>query len=202
MRVLTPLLPFLSRIRGAIPGCCRLNLPLNSKLRQKQDMSSAYLSSLIPAARSRLAIWSGSEGRLSPAAPGACLTTIAIWRGKAPLILPSRHIHTCIRTSRRIPINLIHAIHSIRGSFPFRQVLDDSCQFLLQDFDALLNHNIRVQIPSAFHLEVKSRRLSIIVKMIARLRWIFPLSVFTFGPVPRVSVSAAKYMAMHRRTIL
>ena len=44
---------------------------------------------LIPAACSGLTIWSGSEGGLSPTTPGACLTTIAVWCGKAPLVLPS-----------------------------------------------------------------------------------------------------------------
>jgi hypothetical protein len=74
------------------------------------------------------------------------------------------------------------AIEAICLRLSFSQILNDSRQFLLEDFDALLNDRVRLQIAYALDLEVESLRHCIIVKWFALLRRLLPIGIFAFWP--------------------
>ena len=53
---------------------------------------------------------------------------------------------------------------------------------MLQDFDSLLDDRVRFEIPYALHLEIEPLRDGVVVKRLAFLWRLFPISIFTFWP--------------------
>jgi hypothetical protein len=74
------------------------------------------------------------------------------------------------------------AIDAICLRLSLRQILNNSRQLLLQDFDALLNDRIGLQISYALDLKVESLRDSVKIKWLTLLRRFLPVSIFALWP--------------------
>jgi len=150
----------------------------------------------VPAICSWLSVRCGSIWGCRSLAPRARLITIAVWRS-ITLILPSTGIRANIRTPGR---ECVSPIYAIGHSFPFCEILDDSCQFLLEHLDTLLDHCIWFKVSGTLNLKIKARGDCVIVKSFTLLWRIFPCSIFAFGPciyVNDVSLQGNVLIAHH-----
>jgi hypothetical protein len=95
--------------------------------------------------------------------------------------LPASSIHINIWAAGTLVFIIIRTIWPSTTSSVCQNLYNLS-QLLLEDFDTLFDYLIGFKIASALNFEIELPRLSIVVKGLAFLWWIFPLGVFARGP--------------------
>jgi hypothetical protein len=118
-------------------------------------------------------------------------------RGCITLVLAPRAIHTHIFWAPWCVVPAM-AIDTICLRIPFCQILNNSSQLLLENFNTLLNDRIRFQISYTLDLEIESLRDRIKIKWFTLLRRFFPFGVLAFWP----GGMSAELPAAQRRGLL
>lgn len=111
--------------------------------------------------------------------PRTCTTSITIRCGVTWILPPGRsRIHISGRGLSSVESITIHA----SGTPIICQILDHTCQFLLENLDALLHNRIWLKSTGSFYVEIKFSGYCIIVEGFAILCRFFPCSIAARWP--------------------